>query len=52
MFTSKFYMKFLSFAYNPAATDQKPFHIWYGGTWEGSLPFYIYGPLGHGPGRG
>ena len=24
-------------------------HIWYGGggTWEGSLPFYIYGPLGH-----
>ena len=30
----------------------KTFHIWYGGTWEGSLPFYIYGPLGHAPGRG
>ena len=25
MFTSKFYMKFLSFAYNSAATDQKLF---------------------------
>ena len=21
-------------------------HIWYRGTWEGSLPFYIYGPVG------
>ena len=47
MFTSKFYVKFLSFAYN-----SKIFYIWYGGTWEGSLPFYIHGPQGHAPGRG
>ena len=26
------------------------FHIWYGDTWEGSLPFYIYEPLGHAQG--
>ena len=40
--------KFL-ITYNSAAADQKPFIF---GTWEGSLPFYIYGPLGHAPGRG
>ena len=29
----------------------KTFHIWYGDTWEGSLPFYIYEPLGHARGQ-
>ena len=37
--------------YNSAATNQKTSHIWYGGTWKGSLPFYIYEPLGHALGR-
>ena len=27
-------------------------HIWYGATWEDSLPFYIYGTLAHAPWRG
>ena len=40
-----------SFAYNSADTDQKLFIFGIGGTWECSLPFYIYGPLGHAPGH-
>ena len=60
MFTSKFYVKVWSFAYNSAATDQKLFIFGMrvpgggggGGGGGGSLPFYIYGPLGHAPGRG
>ena len=31
-----------------SAATSETIHILYGGTWEGSLRFYIYGPLGRG----